>query len=404
MTTEARDRIEQAVKLQKPDRVPVAPSVGIFAGGYSKVSQHNMLFDVEMSGFAVRKVSRELGPLDGFLMPNAGLGELLRTAFVSQPLLPGIDGVDEDAVWQLEVRTVMSPEEYAALAEDPYVFIARKTIENRPDLGGVSDYLKVRAHGYLAWVKAQRAMRSWRKLGLEPLIGSNIVPFPLEQILTSLRRYPDFVTDMYRHPDEIHTACAAMMRNVKRDSMAGPWLSGIRRVFIGLSGMSGPLLGRKQFEELVLPQLEDLVHHLVTRGVTPVLHLQNDWTDLFGYLRALPRASCVLSLDGTSNIFEARDMLGDRMCIHGDVPASMLKLGEPEEVDEYCRRLVVELGSEGGFILGSGGEMPIDTKLENAKVMFNSARLYSNLSPRRARPVFAELCDSGTYETRYGKR
>jgi uroporphyrinogen-III decarboxylase len=63
-------------------------------------------------------------------------------------------------------------------------------------------------------------------------------------------------------------------------------------------------------------------------------------------------------------------------CIMGDVPAALLKLGEPEEVDEYCHRLITELGADGGFILSSGCTVPVDARPENVRAMFTSVTKY----------------------------
>ena len=81
--------------------------------------------------------------------------------------------------------------------------------------------------------------------------------------------------------------------------------------------------------------------------------------------------------DSTSDIFKAKEILGDHMCIMGDVPASLSTLGTIEEMDAYCKRLIEVVGKGGGFILGTGCAVPPDTKLENFKAMINSAKKYS---------------------------
>src|SRR5659263_588202 len=85
--------------------------------------------------------------------------------------------------------------------------------------------------------------------------------------------------------------------------------------------------------------------YFVRHGITPILHMDSEWTPFFKYFKHLPARKCILNLDGTSDIFKAKEVLGDHMCIMGDVPATLLKLGEPEEVDEYCRRLIEEVGA-----------------------------------------------------------
>ena len=88
--------------------------------------------------------------------------------------------------------------------------------------------------------------------------------------------------------------------------------------------------------------------------------------------RELPRGRCILALDGENDIFKAREVLGDHMCIMGDVPASMLFLGTPDKVYAYCTRLIRELGPE-GFILQSGCDIPANAKLENVQAMVAAA-------------------------------
>jgi len=66
------------------------------------------------------------------------------------------------------------------------------------------------------------------------------------------------------------------------------------------------------------------------------------------------------------------EVLGDHMCIMGDVPASMLFLDTPDNVYAYCTHLIRELGPE-GFILQSGCDIPANAKLENIKAMVAAA-------------------------------
>jgi len=57
----------------------------------------------------------------------------------------------------------------------------------------------------------------------------------------------------------------------------------------------------------------------------------------------------------------------------GDVPASMFAFGTPDEVYNYCRKLIQEIGPD-GFILQSGCDIPTNAKLENVQAMVSAAR------------------------------
>jgi uroporphyrinogen-III decarboxylase len=54
----------------------------------------------------------------------------------------------------------------------------------------------------------------------------------------------------------------------------------------------------------------------------------------------------------------------------------MLCLGSVSEVDEYCHRLIEEVGKGGGYIMGAGCEIPPNARPENVKAMIDSVNKY----------------------------
>ena len=76
----------------------------------------------------------------------------------------------------------------------------------------------------------------------------------------------------------------------------------------------------------------------------------------------------VVALDGEIDIIRAKTILGDHFCIMGDVPPALLAFGTPQEVRDYCRKLIRELGPQ-GFILQSGCDIPANAKVENVQAM-----------------------------------
>jgi len=72
----------------------------------------------------------------------------------------------------------------------------------------------------------------------------------------------------------------------------------------------------------------------------------------------------------------AKAILGDRACLCGNVPASLLCAGSPSEVDEYCKKLIQTCGKNGGFILTSSTVGYGEIKPENLIVIIDSAEKY----------------------------
>ena len=63
------------------------------------------------------------------------------------------------------------------------------------------------------------------------------------------------------------------------------------------------------------------------------------------------------------------------MCIRGNVPASLLQTGTPDEVINYCKKSIDIVGKNGGYIMSSRGPMD-EAKPENVKTMFDFTREY----------------------------
>jgi len=52
----------------------------------------------------------------------------------------------------------------------------------------------------------------------------------------------------------------------------------------------------------------------------------------------------------------------------------LLAFGQPEEVAAYCDRLLEAMGTDGGFIPGSGCEVPANAQWENVKAMVDTGK------------------------------
>ena len=83
------------------------------------------------------------------------------------------------------------------------------------------------------------------------------------------------------------------------------------------------LLSPEMWRRFVWRYFSRVVHEVVDSGLIAVLHLDSGWTRELSHFRELPRGRCILALDGTTDIFEAKSVLGDHLCVMGDVPATM---------------------------------------------------------------------------------
>jgi uroporphyrinogen-III decarboxylase len=100
---------------------------------------------------------------------------------------------------------------------------------------------------------------------------------------------------------------------------------------------------------------------------------EGDCTSRLEHIADVPRGKCIYFFERT-DIFKAKEVLGDVVCIRGNVPASMLTTGTPDAVRAYCRKLIEVVGRGGGFIMDGGTGIPDESRAENVQAMFAATR------------------------------
>ena len=130
----------------------------------------------------------------------------------------------------------------------------------------------------------------------------------------------------------------------------------------------------KQFEKFYWPTLKAAVIKDIELGYTPRLGWQGKVDSRLEYFLELPKGKVICWFEHT-DMAKAKAVLGNHICIAGNVPVSLLCCGSTQEVDEYCERLIKVCGKGGGFILTSGGAMD-DAKPENVRAMVESVKKY----------------------------
>jgi len=133
------------------------------------------------------------------------------------------------------------------------------------------------------------------------------------------------------------------------------------------------------FDEFFWPYAKKAIDTIVNRGFKVHCHWDNDLTPhletMKDITKGLPKGKVLLDLEKT-DMKKAKQALGDRVCLLGNVPSSMLVYGTPEEVEKCCKKLIEDCAEGGGYILGTECETPWDSKRENVIAMIEAAIKY----------------------------
>ena len=150
--------------------------------------------------------------------------------------------------------------------------------------------------------------------------------------------------------------------------------TGTKFVFIplhkGLDGFMSP----EQFKRFYWPTLRDVMMGLIAEGLTPYVFWEGDCTSRLPLIKDIPRGKAVYRFEAT-DMMKAKDILGERICIWGNVPVSILATGTPEDVRAYCKKLIDYAGKGGGLIVDASAGVN-DAKVENLRAMFDFTREY----------------------------
>ena len=211
------------------------------------------------------------------------------------------------------------------------------------------------------------------------IYGHGMVPwfdsatYPIFDSLSMFRSMEEFCIDLYDEPgvimDVVNTFTPEEIdRIIGQTKEQNGW-----RVSLFAMRSSATFISPDMFEEYAWPALKQMIEAFHAAGLHSIIHADGKWLPMLKYFTELPRGCMHIELDGDTDMQSAFDILGGWQGIQGDVPATKLVLEEPDDVSEYCEKLI-QMGMKGGFILGSGCEVPMNAKPENVAAMIASVR------------------------------
>ncbi len=126
------------------------------------------------------------------------------------------------------------------------------------------------------------------------------------------------------------------------------------------------------FEQKFFRQLQPCLKKHQGYGLLHICGNNTKVLDLYGETGA----DCY-EVDYKVDLNFCKQELGQKMCLMGNVnPAAVLLQGSVQDVEQAAAECIEAAAEGGGFILGSGCEVPVDTPEENMKALVRMARQY----------------------------
>ncbi len=400
---EREKRVTDAIQLKIPDRVPVICGIGYFPAKAAGIPCSAAYYDYKAWYNAYKSVLPDY-PADFIYPQNFTPGKALE---ILEPALlrwPGFNANPNHGHQTVEIDN-MQAGEYEAFMADPSDYMLRthmsrvsKKLAGLAKLPKLSDLAGTMGAQNLAMaisspetalaietlLKTGRELRKWQvrinkfqqlqlDMGFPPYFQGAAMP-PYDIISHSMRGMSGTMMDMYRQPDKLIRACEKILEMTLARPVPKPSPYGQIRMFMTNTRGSDEFLSKKMFDTFYWPTFKKLVMKLIERGQTPCIFFEGNFTSRLEYLLEFPKGKILARLD-TTDIFKAKEILKDHICLEGNVPSTILQVGSVQDIKDYCKKLIDVVGKGGGFIISPRSSTD-EVKPENLKAMIDFTQEY----------------------------
>jgi uroporphyrinogen-III decarboxylase len=401
-------RILDAIALNKPDEVPIVTMWDFFPAkwkGYTvKEVMYNpqLMFDLWVDCMVHFKPDLGDNPY-----PLRGFGPLLEILDFQHLKWAG-HGVGDDMTYQFVELELMKADEYDHFLFDPSDFMVRRfwprvnkalaPLENLPPLSHAISYtwglynpvflltpeMEKARTALIEAGKASAEVLKWAaafnqkmvELGFPPSSGG-FAQVPFDTLGDIFRGTKGIMMDLYRRPDKVMAACEKLLPIMIDSAVASAKRTGVPRIFIPLhKGLDG-FLSPQQFAKYYWPHMKELLEALIREGITPWVFAEGACNTRLDEFKDVTPGKVIYQFEST-DIFKAKEIMRDRCCIRGNVPASILTVGTAEDVKAYCKKLIDICAVDGGYIMDASCPLA-DAKPDNVQVMYDFTREYQGL-------------------------
>jgi hypothetical protein len=207
-----------------------------------------------------------------------------------------------------------------------------------------------------------------------PGIMAGLAKAPFDTLGDTLRGTQGIMMDMFQRPDKLHAAMERIMPLTIASGISAIAPGGPPLVIMPLHKGADTFMSVKQYETFYWPTFKKVVMAFVNEGITPILFAEGSYNKRLDIIGDFPKGSVAWYFDQT-DIFKAKEKIGDKCCIIGNLPSSLLMTGTPQQVKEQCRKLIEGCGKGGGYILAAGANLDQGNP-ENVRAMMAAAKEY----------------------------
>lgn len=381
-------RYTKAMRLAKPDRVPIRPFVAEFTAKYAGYTCQEVAHDYRKAFEAACRCAADFdwdAVVANMVYVWTGLTEAIGLRYYGIPGLHIPANVGFQYREPSEEQAFMRPDEYDLLTDDPTGYLFNVWLPRvSADVTAPGQPTSFRSN--LSFLKGGMAMMNYfhafgpqverlrKECGTVSAIAG-ILKAPFDILADKLRGYLGLITDLFERPKKVRRACEALMPHLLHTALSGA--DPQKQVPIGLWMHRGcvPFINRQQFADLYWPTLKPIIEEIHKHGLQTLFYAEGKWAAHLDAFLELPEASIVFHVD-QDDVFEVHKKIGHKFCISGGIPNYLLAFEKPAAVRQFCKRLIKEVAKDGRYIADAGAIMQNDISIDNLREMTASIREY----------------------------
>lgn len=401
-------RVKDAIALNVPDRVPIVSPVQKFVYYYSEVTMKEVMYDYDKAKEACKKFVYDFQPDMDFGPWFALPGKALDIVDLKWMRWPGNGGLDDDNMYQFIEDEYMKEDEYDEFNFDLTHFLLTKWLPRSVgNAKGLEKFPVVRNAMWFGWFpvclsfcseELMHAFETLKKAGEElqqyygavgsyfeeiknekgfPAAAGSFAWAPFDLIGDTLRGTKGVLTDIILNPDKLEEAVSRMVPIGIDMGVNGLKASGNPFCWIWLHKGMDCFMSDQQFHRFYWKPFKQMIEGLVAGGVTPMIYGEGALKTRVKYFTELPKGKCMIHFEEASieEMAEAKDILKDVACISGNIPNLLFSMGTPEDIRDYCKKLIDTCGKDGGYIMDTSALLD-EAKPENVNAWFDFTHEY----------------------------
>lgn len=407
--TQRQKRLQDAIDLKEPDRVPLNFLVQSFPINDSGHTMAEAVYDIDIALESILKFANHYEPDIMTLQQNDnyfGLGkvlELMRPTRLEWAGKPGRKG-GETYIHQIHEFSTLKDDEFDYFNNDFTGWMLHcglpRVSEILAPLADIYSFEDGPAYD-IRFTAAEFSTPAFRKMmrtlweiddisksvdkKLDELDGrlndmGILTPIkacawvPLDCYGAFLRGTEDAMVDLYENEDTILKFCEHDLENQLAAIREQGKLHPGKWCVYFLTKASDQFMGPEHFQKYYWKYLQRMIEETSNSGMVPYVFTEGQFNSRLEFLKDVPKGT-IYHFESMVDMAQAKKILGRDACIAGGFPIADLLFGTKETVIEKAKRLLDTCMPGGGYIFEPDAGFD-EAKRENVEALFETVKEY----------------------------